>query len=176
MQIYDVLVQDHNKVRSLLDQLLSLSDSGEEQRQRIINQIRDELIPHSRAEEAVFYNSMRAAGTDYPVTSHGFKEHMEAEALLRTLQAKDKTDMDWRTTATKLKEALEHHISEEENDMFEAAQKLFSAEEAEMMASAFKRMKPEIREEGLMGTTMDMIANLMPPRFSSSFMKNDARP
>lgn len=169
MQIYDALKNDHDKVKELLDELIALPDMDKSRRSRLISQIRDELIPHSRAEEAVFYNSIRTMKSDTAHVWHGYKEHLEAEALLRTLQSKDSLGGDWRSTAFKLKEALEHHIEEEETDLFFAARQVLSPQEAEQMGTAFKRMKPEIREEGLLGTTVDLIANMMPPRFTKSF-------
>ena len=105
---------------------------------------------------------------------HGYKEHMEAETLLRILQVEDKTHMDWKETASKLKEALEHHIQEEETTMFNLARANFTAEEAQQMGAAFEKLKPEIKEQTIVGTTWDMVANLMPTRFSNNF--RDMRP
>ncbi|NJM10272.1 MAG: hemerythrin domain-containing protein, partial [Bdellovibrionaceae bacterium] len=114
MTIYKALVNDHNKVKDLLVQLVALKEGDEEERTSLIAQIHDELIPHSRAEEAVFYNSIRAINTAQDLVWHGYEEHMEAEALLRTLQAADKIDVDSRKIAQKLKTVVEHHIREEE--------------------------------------------------------------
>lgn len=169
MQIYDVLKKDHDKIKELLNELIALPDEDRSRRAGLISQIRDELIPHARAEEAIFYNSIRTMKSDTAEIWHGYKEHLEAEALLRTLQSKENLGGDWRSTAEKLKKALEHHIEEEEVDLFFAARQVISPQEAEQMGTAFKRMKPEIREEGLMGTTLDLIANMMPPRFTKTF-------
>lgn len=168
MQIYEVLRKDHEKVKTLLSELVALDESGEKRRHDLIQQIRDELVPHSRAEESVFYNSLSAIDSAKDVVMHGYQEHMEAETFLRTLQAADKIDMGWKQTAKKLKEAVFHHIEEEENKIFTVAQHLFTDEEAVMMAEAFEQLKPEVREQGFMQTTIDMVANLMPPRFAAT--------
>ena len=167
MQIYEALKSDHEKVRGLLGELISLDDEDSASRSRILEQIRDELIPHSRAEEAVFYNSIRAVNTAQDLVWHSFKEHMEAEALLRALQAMDKVDVSWKKTAHKLNEALNHHILEEENKIIPVAEHLFTHEEAEAMGEAFEEMKPEVQEEGFLQTTLDMIANMMPTRLAA---------
>ena len=167
MQIYEALKSDHDKVRGLLGELISLDDDDSMTRSRLLEQIRDELIPHSRAEEAVFYNSIRAVNTAQDLVWHSFKEHMEAEALLRTLQAMDKVDASWKKTALKLNEALNHHILEEENKIIPVAEHLFTREEAEAMGEAFEEMKPEVQEEGFLQTTLDMIANMMPTRLAA---------
>ena len=176
MLIYDALKTDHDKVKQLLNELVQLDETGEDRRHQLITQIHDELIPHSRAEESVFYNSLRAIDSAKDIALHGFEEHMEAEALLRTLQAKDKIDADWKATAQKLKKAIEHHISEEEGRIFNVAQQLFTQEEAQMMAQAFEQLKPEVREEGFLRHTLDMVANLMPPRFAASIRTFNLNP
>lgn len=178
MLIYDTLKKDHDKVKMLMTQLVALNDEDDQQRENLVQQIRDELIPHSRAEESVFYNSLRSFETSKSEAMHGFKEHMEAEVLLRMLQFRDKVDMEWKETAQKLKDALEHHIQEEEGKMFNLAKSLFTDEEAEMMGKSFDRLKPEIKEEGIVKTTWDMVANLMPPRFKTRFkdLNHENRP
>lgn len=176
MQIYDALKKDHEKVKLLLNELLAIHEDDDDSRERLVTEIRDELIPHARAEESVFYNSLRGFETSKDMGLHGYKEHMEAEGLLRMLQLRDKMDVEWKDTARKLKEALEHHILEEETTMFGVARSLFSVEEAEMMGRSFESLKPEIKDEGIMGTTWDMVANLMPPRFKGRFQDLNKNP
>jgi hemerythrin-like domain-containing protein len=165
MKIYDALKKDHREVLVLLDRLIALSDE-DETRFKLAADIRDALIPHSRAEEAVFYNSIRALDADSGKVMHGYAEHLGAESLLRTLLVKEKVKLDWRATARKLKDALSHHIHEEETEIFALAQKVLTDEDAEKIGLAFERMKPEIKKEGMMKTTLEMVHNLMPPKIS----------
>jgi hemerythrin-like domain-containing protein len=176
MLIYDALKKDHEKVKGLLNQLIALDEDDDDTRESLVMQLRDDLIPHARAEESVFYNSLRTFESAKDVGLHGYKEHMEAESLLRMLQIQDKMDMGWKDTARKLKEALEHHIQEEEGKMFSLARSLFSDEEAEMMGKSFESLKPEIKEENIVETTWDMVANLMPPRFKNRFKDLNKHP
>ena len=126
MLIYDALKKDHDKVKSLLTQLLALDNDDDDARESLVSQIRDELIPHSRAEESVLYNSLRTSGAAKDMAMHSYKEHMETEVLLRMLQVRDKVDMEWKETAQKLKDSLEHHIAEEEGKLFVRAGLFFS--------------------------------------------------
>ncbi len=172
MQIYEALKKDHEEVKQLLNELLSLPDNDERQHGPLIAKIRDALVPHSRAEEAVFYNSLRLIDSTAKLGLHGYSEHLAAESLLRTLQVKGKIDADWKMTARELKAALEHHISEEETEMFTAGRALFTDEEAEAMGAAFEKMKPELKEEGMIGTTIEMLKNIMPTRFTDAFVSS----
>ncbi len=169
MKIYDALKKDHVKVLSLLDELISLDDK-DNHREALVQEIRDELIPHSRAEEKLFYNSIRALDADSGKVMHSFNEHVAAETLLRSLQVGDKVNVGWKKTAQALRDALSHHIREEETELFALAQKVFSDQEAEQIGLAFEKLKPEIKEEGFMKTTLDMVANLMPPRLNKTIL------
>lgn len=164
MAIYEALKKDHRKVTELLNELVML-DEGGETHSDLIDQIRDELIPHARAEEAVLYNSLRSLDEAKDIVMHSYQEHLEAETLLRTLQAKNKIDLDWKETAKSLRAALAHHIEEEEGRIFNVAKQLFTTEEADMMEEAFEALKPEIKQEGMLQTTLEMVTNLMPKRF-----------
>jgi hemerythrin-like domain-containing protein len=167
MQIYEELKNDHDKLKVLLNQLATLDDPSDEKADDLLSEIEDNFIPHIRAEESVFYNSLRTVNVAKDLALHSFEEHMEAEALFRSLLVMDRLHMDWRPTAEKFKLAVEHHIQEEESKVFSAARQLFTTQEAEMMAVAFERLKPEVREGSFVQNTLDMIANLMPPRFAA---------
>ena len=168
MLIYDALKSDHRKMKGLLNRLTQSADSPSESRTELIGEIRDELIPHSRAEEAVLYNSLRQIPEASGSVAHSYVEHMEAEALLRTLQAMDALDVNWTGVAKKLKDALDHHIAEEEGLIFDTARQVLARDEAHAMTLAFEQMKPEVREGSLLKSTLDLVANVMPPRFSES--------
>jgi hemerythrin superfamily protein len=176
MLIYDALKKDHDGLKVLLNELVMLNENDEERRHSLIEEIRDELVPHARAEESVFYNSLRSLDPAKDIIMHSYKEHMEAESMLRTLQIQDKIDTNWKGTARKFKQAIEHHIQEEETKIFNVARQLFTQEEAQMMAQAFEKAKPEVREEGFVGTTIDMIANLMPTRFAAAIRTRNLEP
>lgn len=158
--IYELLKRDHDTVKGLLDELVRL-ETDDDYADVLIEQIKQELVPHSRAEESVFYNSIRAVASDSSRVMHSYKEHMEVETQLRALQTKG----NWISAAFKLREALDHHIAEEESTLFAEARTLFSEEEAIMMGTAFIQLKQRVAKEGFMKTSFDLVANLMPPRF-----------
>jgi hemerythrin superfamily protein len=167
MQIYDILKQEHEEVRQLLNELVALKDD-DEYRFVLVQEIQNALIPHARAEESVFYNTIRAVDADKSIVAHAYKEHLEAESLLRMLQVKDKTNMDWRSTARKLRDSVEHHVAEEESTVFSEARKIFTAEEAESIGEAFTKLRPSFVGDGVMKNTLDMVINMLPPRLADS--------
>lgn len=165
MEIYDALKKDHETINELLTELVSLKPD-DEYRYVLIEEIRNQLIPHARAEESVFYNSLRAVNADKKVVFHGFQEHLEAETLLRTLQVMDKVNLEWKAIAVKLRDAIHHHVQEEESEIFNEARNAFTSEEAIAMCEAFEQLKPKIEQEGFVKNTVDMVINMMPPRLA----------
>lgn len=166
MNIYEALKKDHVEVLDLIDELISLKED-DDYREILIKQISDALIPHSRAEESVFYNTLRAVNAPKKEVFHGYKEHLEAEALLKTLQGKEKLNMEWKSVAMKLRDALSHHINEEETEIFSIAKEVFTDDEARVMGEAFLELKPKVQEQSSLGKTADMVINLLPPRLAS---------
>lgn len=167
MLIYDLLKQDHEEVKNMLGDLIALKDD-DDYRFVLVEEIKNALIPHARAEEATLYNTLRSVDADKSIVAHSFKEHMEAESLLRILSIKEKTNTDWRSTAIKLRDVLEHHISEEEGRIFSEARKMFTTEEAEAIGAAFSKMKPSFAGGGVVKNTYDMVINMLPPRLADS--------
>lgn len=174
MLIYEILKKEHEEVKNMLAELISLKQD-DEYRFVLVEEIKNALIPHARAEEATFYNTIRAVDADKSIVAHGYKEHMEAESLLRLLQVKDKTNLDWKATALKLQDALEHHISEEEGKIFTEAQKIFSQAEAESIGDAFLKLKPSFEGDGIVKNTVDMVINMLPTRLADSIRGLDSK-
>ena len=170
MLIYEALEKDHLKLKTLIDEMIQVGEKNELRRAKLlIEEIRDELIPHSRAEEAVFYNVLSSVDEAQPlVLHHGFQEHIEAEAILRTLQMKEVIDPEWKLLARKFKKAIETHIQEEETEIFDTAKKFITDADAAMMAVAFEQLKPQVQKEGWVKNTLDLVVNLMPPKYAAT--------
>jgi hemerythrin superfamily protein len=164
MEIYETLKQDHEELKQLLSQLVSISED-DEYRFVLIQAIRVLLVPHSRAEESVFYNTLRAVNSNKSLFRNSFKEHLEAEALLRTLQMVDRLELSWKSSALKLRDILLDHIETEETEIFKVAKKILTSEEAIMINEAFMELKSKVGKQGIVSNTMDMVINMMPPRF-----------
>lgn len=171
MTIYEELKTDHKKVLGLLDQLVAAEQADLKMKKKLVQQIADELIPHARAEEAVLYNSIREVPGGSDVIGHAYREHMEAETILRSLQVAEAVNFDWVNGAKSLKKALSHHIDDEEGKVFTAAKQMFSNEEAVAMAEVFTKLKPMIKKQSFVGTSIDALVNMMPNRLRSAFGK-----
>jgi hemerythrin superfamily protein len=175
MKIYSALKKDHKKVEELLDRLVVCSEAGDPEWRRLVGEIRGELIPHSRAEEALFYNAIRDTEHGGEVIAHSYAEHMMADAELRTLEAMQFIDANWTDLAKKLRKDVLHHVEEEESKVFAAARLIFNEDEADQIGEAFERLKPYVKGQTITGQTLDLITNLLPKRFVVGFRKHYSR-
>jgi hemerythrin superfamily protein len=165
MNIYSALKKDHQKIETLLNRLVDSSEQGTDEWKGLVKEIRDELIPHSRAEEALFYNPIRETEHGSGLIAHSYTEHAVAETELRTLQAMEAINANWTALAKKLRHDLLHHVEEEEGKVFGAAKLVFSDEEAEQIGESFEQLKPMVKEQSFAETSMDLVKNLLPKRF-----------
>jgi hemerythrin superfamily protein len=174
MTIYEALEKDHRKLEGLLDELLQTSKAGDDRWKSVLEEVRHALVPHSRAEEAVFYNALREMHQSPSLVAHSYLEHASAEAELRTLGAAKMIDANWTSLVEKLRKDLMRHIEVEESKVFKAGREVLSDLESKQIAAAFKRLKPELVKDAdsMMGSTIDLIANLMPRRLVENFRKH----
>jgi hemerythrin superfamily protein len=174
MDIYETLSKDHRRYEALLDRMEQAHRSGNDDWKAALDELRDDLIPHAHAEEAVFYNALRETDQAKGVVADSYAEHAKAEAEVRALEAMKAVDKSWETGLKKLREDLTHHIQQEEGRVYQAARQVFSEEEARQLGEAFDRLKPEMRRdaESMAASTMDLVANLLPRRLVDAFRRN----
>jgi hemerythrin superfamily protein len=174
MEIYDALSKDHRVFEALLDRLVAASKAGSDDWKAALDELRRGVIAHAHAEEAVFYNALREADAGKDLVVHGYSEHAMTEGELRTLGAAKAIDANWTSLMEKLSQDLRHHIEDEESRVFATARQLFSEEEARQIGAAFERMKVDTARDGesIVASTIDLVANLLPPRLTESFRKN----
>lgn len=177
MQIYEALSKDHREFERLLDRLVEASKANDDGWKGILDELRRGVLAHARAEEAVFYNALREEEAGKGLVLHNYAEHTKAEALIRTLGAAKVLDATWTSIVEKLRDDLTHHIEDEESAVFAAGRNAFSDAEAIQIGGAFARMKVEIAKSGdsMIASTIELIANLLPPRLSSTFRRHIGR-
>lgn len=178
MDIYEALSTDHRQFESLLDRLVAASKADDERWKDVLDELRRGVIAHAHAEEAVLYNALRETDASKTLIAHNYAEHAMAEGEIRTLGVAKLIDANWTSLVEKLSKDLRHHIEDEESRVFDAARKVFNTEEARQLGAAFERMKRDTAEDGdsVVASTVDLVANLLPPRLTDAFRKNVGQP
>ncbi len=141
--VRSLLHADHEEFKSLLKQLNS--DESKERRIRAFERLKPLLTAHARAEEQAVYIPMinlRDSPDSRAEGNEGFVEHSLVDVLMERL---GKTSMAgseaWKAHAQVLQEMLEHHIGEEERQIFEELGEHFTDEQREAMGTDFTSRK-----------------------------------
>ncbi|MFZ5747072.1 MAG: hemerythrin domain-containing protein [Pseudomonadota bacterium] len=140
-RIFDDLKQDHDRQRKLLARLDETSGDSED-RKTLFEQLRLELQAHAAAEEESLYATMLADPELREDARHSVSEHKEVDDLLGELVETDMSSPAWLATFRKMKHRYEHHIDEEEEEMFPAAAERLSDATEARLARLFERRKP----------------------------------
>lgn len=140
-----LLKADHETIRELAKALAD-AKSGP-QRRSLLARLKPLLTAHARAEEQAVYvplTRLEASPDSRLVGSEGAVEHFLVDIVLEKLDAaRDATTDMWRAHATVLQELLEHHVKEEESELFEELGEHFTADEREAMAVQFATLRDE---------------------------------
>ncbi len=143
----DLLVKDHDTVKALLEELTETTPRAEKKRAELLQKIEDEIRVHTQLEEEIFYPAFRDAGKREEATMYfeAMEEHRAVEALiLPDLKKTDVSTDQFSGRAKVLKEMIEHHANEEEEDMFPKAKELLSQEELEALGERMLKLKSSL--------------------------------
>lgn len=140
MDVLELLKADHERMKDLLQKMLETDDGKE--RGRLFAEFKAELVAHSRAEEKILYRRLEKDEETRDEALEGYVEHEVAETLALSLEkARQKGSDKWKARCQVLSELLDHHVEEEEGEIFADARKQFSSEELEKMGEAFGKEK-----------------------------------
>ncbi|ATY32787.1 hemerythrin domain-containing protein [Sphingomonas psychrotolerans] len=141
-RIFEDLKADHDRQRALLKRVGD--DSGtDDSRRDAFETLRLELQAHAAAEEESLYATMLADPELREDARHSVSEHKEVDDFLGELMELEFGSSDWDEKFGEMRHRYEHHIDEEEEDMFPAATKRLSAEVEEKLARVFEERKPK---------------------------------
>ena len=129
MDAITLLTTDHKKVKRLLGELESTTERGVKTRTELFATIKGELTVHEIIEEEIFYPELKAHPKAKDIVLEGFEEHHVVDPLMSELEALPVEDETWGAKALVMKENIEHHIEEEEGEMFAKARQVFDRDE-----------------------------------------------
>ena len=129
MDAIAMLKADHDKVKGLLEDLESTTERGVKTREELFATIKGELTVHEVIEEEIFYPALKRHPKAQDIVLEAYEEHHVVDLLMGELEALDVTDERWGAKALVMKENIEHHIEEEEGEMFRQARRVFDRQE-----------------------------------------------
>ncbi|HWN07719.1 MAG TPA: hemerythrin domain-containing protein [Pyrinomonadaceae bacterium] len=141
MNAFTLLKADHKKVAGILEKLDATTERGVKTREELFTQLKSELDLHAQIEETILYPALEKADETREITLEAYEEHRLVKQLLKELESMDKSEEQWTARFTVLKENIEHHVEEEEDEMFKKARKVLSEEEAEDLGARLEAAK-----------------------------------
>ncbi len=141
MNAITLLEADHVKVKKLLSELETTTERGIKTRSELFATIKGELTLHEIVEEEIFYPELKAHPKAKDIVLEGYEEHHVVDVLMGELEAMDVSDEMWGPKALVMKENIEHHIEEEEGEMFKQARSVFDTAELEDLGRRMEARK-----------------------------------
>ncbi|GAA4271981.1 hemerythrin domain-containing protein [Aquimarina gracilis] len=136
MNIFESLRKDHDIQRELLKKLIETSGDTE-RRDQIFKNLKKELEIHADAEERYFYVSLIDSDKTQEQARHGIAEHHEIDELIEELENTEYSSSAWLKIAKQLKEKVEHHLKDEEHEIFQMAGKVLSENQKSNLAKDY---------------------------------------
>ena len=141
----DMLEQEHRRFEELLKQGEESTERAKKSRRVLLATLASSLNAHELMEESVLYPALHSHREARDIVLEGFEEHHVADLIVKELQDVAEDDEQWGAKFKVLKENIEHHIKEEENQMFPMARGIFSREELQELAVRMRALKPAPR-------------------------------
>jgi hemerythrin superfamily protein len=140
------LEKDHKAVKGLLSQLQDESEGTVKARQDLFLKLKQELLPHMKGEEKHFYPVLMKKKEGQELGLEALEEHHIAEIMLKELDALSKDATNWNAKVKVFAQILEHHIEEEEEEVFDSAEDLLDENELNQILSSFSKEKKTLQQ------------------------------
>jgi hemerythrin superfamily protein len=141
-----MLMADHKKVKRLFSDFDKLKEKGsDEDKSALVEQLCNELKIHTELEEEIFYPAVRKAIEDSDLMDEALVEHAGAKDLIAQLEDASADDDLYDAKVTVLGEQINHHVKEEEGQMFPKAKK--AKVDTEALGATMYQRKMALREQ-----------------------------
>jgi hemerythrin-like domain-containing protein len=147
MDAIKLLKEDHDRIKPLLAELKETTERAEKTRGDLFSRIKLELTVHEIIEEEIFYPTLKEHPKAKEIVLEGFEEHDVVSRLMGELDGMDATDERFGPKAKVMAENIEHHIEEEEGEMFKTARQVFDRDELEDLGERMANRKETAKQE-----------------------------
>ena len=150
MNAIDLLIEDHERVKDILTRLTESTERAVKTRAELLGKLEMEVTIHTQLEEQILYPAYKEAGgkEEAKMYHEAKEEHRTVDALvLPDLKATDPASLEFSGRAKVCKALLEHHIEEEESEMFPRARELFDKARLDEMGAQMVELRNRLKKE-----------------------------
>jgi hemerythrin-like domain-containing protein len=148
MDALALLKADHDKVKKMLADGEKTTERGEKTRSELFTTLKAEMMLHERIEEEIFYPALKEHPKAKDIVLEAYEEHHVVDDIMGELEATDVTDETWAAKFKVMKENIEHHIEEEEGEMFKQARQVFETDDLQQLGERMAELKKVGQEVG----------------------------
>ncbi len=147
MDAIRLLTDDHDKMKQLLEQGDKTTERGLKTRTDLLQRIKSELTVHEIIEEEIFYPALKEHPKAKELVLEAYEEHHVVDKVMAELEQTAVDDEVWGAKFTVMKENIEHHIEEEEGEMFPQARQVFDEEELQALGEQMAARKEQALQD-----------------------------
>ena len=147
MDAMKLLEEDHRTVKKLLEEGEKTSEQATARRTELLNELLVNLRIHETIEEEIFYPALEEHAKTKDIALEGYEEHHAVDRIAEELIALEPSDETWHAKFTVMKENIEHHIEEEEGEMFQKARQALDDDELSEIADMMESRREELRAQ-----------------------------
>jgi iron-sulfur cluster repair protein YtfE (RIC family) len=145
MDALTLLKDDHDKVKGMLDKLDKTTERAEVTRTEGLQALKQELTIHETIEEEILYPALKEFAKTRDIALEAYEEHHVVDSILAELEQTPVDDETWAAKLTVMKENLEHHIEEEEEEMFKQARQVMDEGDLSELGDRMAARKEELQ-------------------------------
>ena len=145
MNAFEILKKDHREVDSMMAILEkakgdAASDTSHKQ---TFEMMREALTVHAEAEETIVYPALEEFDETEDQAEHSYDEHAEVKSMLAQMGELEPSSDEFQTLLSELKTSVQHHVKEEEGELFPKGEELLGEAELEEMGREIMEFKQE---------------------------------
>ena len=140
MNAIELLKKDHKEASGLMDQI-ETADKGDRSAKELFNQLKQALTLHTQIEEQIFYPELKKFDETKDMIPEAFDEHQEVKDILAEMSTLSPTDDEFMDKLMELRDGVDHHVEEEETEMFPKAEKVLGRSRLEELGRQLEEMK-----------------------------------
>lgn len=138
---FKLLKEDHKKVAKLFKEIEGAGDRAIKTKEHLFEQLKSELELHTQIEEEYMYPLLEEAEETKDMTLEAYEEHDIVKTLMGEMEDEEVGSDVWEAKLKVMKENVEHHVSEEEEELFPEAEEVLSEEQMEQLAQSIMEAK-----------------------------------
>ncbi len=147
MNAIQMLKLQHREVEDLFEEFEEAGEKAVQTKDHVFRRIANALALHADIEEKIFYPEAKTSETE-DILRESVEEHLSLRRLIADILEAGPEDAQFDAKVSVLKEQVEHHVEEEEEELFPKVEKARSKDELEDLGQRMQQMAEELESEG----------------------------